>query len=91
MLARALVRRASGWIDSEAKRLLKRREALCSEIAKFKDVSRALAAAGISHLYLNSQMSPTTQTAVPTGGKANLHRLLSEIEACEAILVRYRS
>ena len=42
-------------------------------------------------MYLASQMSPTTTVQPPSGGKCNLDRLLSEIEALEGLLVRYRS
>jgi len=91
MTLRSAAARTIGWIDAEAKRMLKRREALCAQMAKFQDVKRALASVGIHQLYLNSQMAPTTQTAVPTGGKANLHRLHHEIDALEGLLVRYRS
>ena len=91
MTLRSASARTISWIDAEAKRLLKRREALCAQISKFKDVHKALASVNISQLYLNAQMAPTTQTPVPTGGKANLHRLHSEIEALEGLLLRYRS
>ena len=55
------------------------------------DVHKALAQCGIQSLYLNAQMSNDLQTPVPSGGKANLHRILSEIAALEGLLVRYRS
>ena len=91
MTLRSASARTISWIDSEAKRLLRRREGLCAQISKFQDVHKALERAGISQLYLNRQMTPDTQTAVPAGGKANLHRLYAEVAALEAILVRYRS
>ena len=74
MTLRSAAAKTITWIDDEAKRLLKRREALCGQIAKFKEVHKALATVGVFQLYLNAQMSPTTQTAVPGGGKANLQR-----------------
>ena len=79
------------WIDTEARRLLRRREGLCEQISKFRDVHRALSSVGVHMLYLNAQMSNDLQTPVPSGGKANLHRILSEIAALEGLLVRYRS
>ena len=91
MTLRSASASAMGWIDAEAKRLLKRREALCGQISKFQDVRKALAAVGFPNLYLSSGMSPTTTVSAPSGGKCNLQRLLSEIDALEKLLVRYRS
>ena len=91
MTLRSASARTITWIDAEAKRLLKRREALCAQIGKFPDVHKALASLGFAQLYLNSGMNPTTQTVAPTGGKANLHRLHTEIAALEGLLMRYRS
>ena len=62
MTLRSASAKTIGWIDSEAKRLLKRREALCTQIATFKDVHKALASVGIRQLYLNSQMCAPPNT-----------------------------
>ena len=51
----------------------------------------ALAGVGVPSLYLNAQMSPTTQVSPPAGGKADLARLHREIAALEGLLIRYRS
>ena len=42
MTLRSASARTINWIDSEAKRLLKRREGLCSQISKFADVHKAI-------------------------------------------------
>jgi len=91
MTLRSASARTITWIDSEAKRLMRRREALCVQIAKFRDVHKALEACGISQLYLNPQMTPSSQATLPSGGKANLKRLHMEIEALQGLLMRYRS
>ena len=78
------------WIDAEAKRRLKRREALCAQLIKYKDLSKALQPEGIRALYLNAQMDPGLSAAPPDGGKAHLHRLAREIDVLERLLVRYR-
>ena len=91
MTLRSAAAQTIGWIDAEAKRLLRRREALCDQVTKFKDLHKALESVGIAQLYLNRDMSSTTQAALPTGGKANLHRLSAEVAALEGLLVRYRS
>jgi hypothetical protein len=61
------------------------------QLSKFMDLHKALAQCGIQSLYLNAQMAPTTKANAPTGGKASLHRLLTEVEALEGLLQRYRS
>jgi len=91
MTLRSASARTISWIDSEAKRMLKRREGLCEQISKFRDVHKALASCGFSQLYLNPQMTPDRQMDIPTGGKANLDRIHKEIEALEGLLTRYRS
>lgn len=91
MTLRSAAARTIGWIDAEAKRLLKRREGLCMQIAKFKDVHKALQSCGLTQLYLNPQMTPETACVPPGGGKANLHRLKREVDALESLLTRYRS
>ena len=91
MTLRSASAKTIGWIDSEAKRLLKRRENLCQQIAKFRDVPKALASVGFTQLYLNSKMAPDTQVSPPAGGKADLHRLHQEIKALEGLLTEIRS
>ena len=50
--------RTIAWIDVEAKRLLRYREALCDELSKFCDVSKLLAKKGIHRLYLAPRDRP---------------------------------
>ena len=91
MTLRMASARTIGWIDAEAKRLLKRREALTAEISKFNDVKRAVESVGLSSLYLNPQLLPSSKASIPTGGKADIARLSKEVEALEGLLARYRS
>ena len=58
--------------------------------AALGQVHKALASVGIHQLFLNPRMEPKTPE-IPLGGKANLQRILTEIEALEGLLVRYRS
>jgi len=91
MTLRSASAKTISWIDSEAKRLLKRREALCAQLQKFRDVHKALEELGISQLYLNPQMAPDSQMTLPSGGKANLKRMHTEIDVLEKVLTRYRT
>ncbi len=91
MTLRSASSKTIGWIDAEAKRLLKRREGLCVQISRFQDVAKAMLSCGFSGLYLNRQMAPSSHAVAPTGGQADLHRLTLEIRAMERLLVRYRS
>ena len=52
---------------------------------------KALGSVGFSSLYLNPQMTPNKTTNTPSGGKANLARLNSEVEALEGLILRFRS
>jgi len=79
------------WIDSEAKRLLRRREWLVEELSKFCEVPKAVHEMGFSQLYLNRQNAPQRAAMCPIGGQANLQRLVDEIDALEERLRRYRS
>lgn len=91
MTLRSASARTIEWIDAVAKRLLKRREGLCAQLTKFQDVHKALATCGISQLYLNREMTQTSQAVVPSGGKADIGRLHAEVAALEGLLIRYRS
>ena len=91
MTLRAASAQTISWIDAEAKRLLRRRESLCDQVIKFKDLHKALESVGIAQLYLNRDLSSTKQASLPNGGKANLHQLHTEVSALEELLVRYRS
>ena len=91
MTLRSASAKTIAWIDSEAKRLVKRREGLCAQISKFADVHKAIAQCGFTQLYLNRQMTPGEVCVPPTGGKADLARLHAEISALEGLLIRYRS
>ena len=90
MTLRSASARTIAWIDSVAKRLLKRREGLCEQISKFRDVHKAILSCGFAQLYLDRQMSGAKAVG-PSGGQANLQRLISECEALEGLLIRYRS
>lgn len=90
MTLRSASSKTIGWVDAEAKRLLRRREGLCTQISKFQDVQKAMLACGFTQLYLNRQMVDH-QAVAPGGGQANLARLHAEIEGLERLLVRYRS
>ena len=91
MTLRSASAKTIAWVDAEAKRLLRRREALCAAIQKFQDVHKALESIGITQLYLNRQMDANTTAIPPDGGKANLARLTMEVHALEGLLQRYRS
>jgi len=91
MTLRSASAKTIAWVDSEAKRLLRRREGLCAQISKFKDVHKALETVGISQLYLNRLVDKDTTAVPPGGGKANLARIVMEIQALEGLLMRYRS
>jgi hypothetical protein len=91
MTLRSASAKTIAWIDSEAKRLVKRREGLCAQISKFADVHKAISQCGFTQLYLNRQMTPGEVCVPPTGGKADLARLHAEISALEGLLIRYRS
>ena len=91
MTLRSASAKTIAWIDSEAKRLVKRREGLCNQISKFADVHKAITQCGFTQLYLNRQMTPGEACVPPSGGKADLHRLHAEIRALEGLLMRYRS
>jgi len=91
MTLRSASAKTIGWIDSEAKRLLRRREGLCAQISKFKDVHKALGEVGIAQLYLNRTMDANVTATPPDGGKANLKRLTMEVATLETLLKRYRS
>ena len=53
------------WIDSEAKRLLRRRGALCDELSRFCDVQRTLAKSGVGRLYLAHASKPEEKVRDP--------------------------
>ena len=91
MTLRSASAKTIAWVDAEAKRLLRRREALCAAIQKFQDVHKALETIGITQLYLNRLMDASTTAIPPDGGKANLARLTMEVHALEGLLQRYRS
>ncbi len=90
MTLRSASAKTIAWVDAEAKRLLRRREGLCAQISKFKDVHKALETVGITQLYLNRLMDANTTSVPPDGGKANLARLTMEVTALEGLLQRYR-
>jgi len=78
------------WIDSEAKRLLRRRELLCDQLAKFCDVQKALTKRGVGRLYLTT--SKSEEKAMPrVGGETNLSRLHAEIHVLEALLKHHKN
>ena len=83
--------KTSNWIDSEAKRLLRRREALCDELAKFCDVQKALSKRGIGRLYLKHASKPEEKVPTPLGGEINLSRLHAEIHVLEALLKHHKN
>jgi len=95
ILGRATTLRSAGaktisWIDAEAKRLLRRREWVVSELSKFCEVSKLVRQLGFHQLYLNRQNAPQRVATAPIGGQADLQRLVEEIEALERQLRQYR-
>eukprot|EP00964_Phaeocystis_antarctica_P026591 scaffold14984_cov69-Phaeocystis_antarctica.AAC.3 len=83
--------KTSNWIDSEAKRLLRRREALSDELAKFCDVQKALSKRGVGRLYLKHASKPEEKVPTPLGGETNLSRLHAEIHVLEALLKHHKN
>ena len=73
------------WVDAEAKRLLRQREACMSELKKFCDVSKTMAKLGYPQLYLIGTQQIITPRP-PTGGTGNLARLVAEISAMQSQL-----
>merc|ERR1740130_1964925 len=83
--------REDGQLDRlEAKRLLRRRELLCDQLAKFCDVQKALTKRGVGRLYLTT--SKSEEKAMPrAGGETNLSRLHAEIHVLEAVLKHHKN
>mmetsp|Transcript_17123 Transcript_17123/g.28675 ORF Transcript_17123/g.28675 Transcript_17123/m.28675 type:complete len:253 (-) Transcript_17123:392-1150(-) len=82
--------KTTAWLDMEARRQIRRRDALSIELAKYVDVPKAMANLGFAQLYLIAR-EPSRVAAAPTGGTANLARLGEEVHAMEQLLSRHRA
>lgn len=82
--------RTVSWIDAEAKRLLKRRDSLCEQLAKFCDVHKTLHKRGITRLYLANINRPDERSHPVPGGATNLSRLGGELRLLEELVMMHR-